>query len=83
MTMSQWLETVAAHARCAPPSFAQPILRGESRPAQRGHKSEGQCGRNGDASGERQHAPVERELHCAHGLRHKRFQKPHGGYSER
>ena len=44
------LEPVAARARCAAPSFTQPVLWEESRPAQRGCKSEGQCGGNGYAN---------------------------------
>src|SRR5687767_10718902 len=77
------LEPVTARARCTAPCFAQPVVRSEARATQRGCKSEGQCGGNRDASGEREHAPVEREPRCAHGLRYKRFQKSHRGHGER
>ena len=83
MTMSecwnQWLRAPAVPR----PASRSPSSGASRDPRNAGRKSEGQCGGNGYAGGERQHAPVEREPHCAHGLRHKRFQKSHRGHGER
>jgi len=82
MTMSecwnQWLRAPAVPR----PASRSPSSGASRDPRNAGRKSEGQCGGNGYAGGERQHAPVEREPHCAHGLRHKRFQESHRGHGE-
>ena len=75
-------EPMAARAGRAAPAVAEPFLRRESRPSQRGRKSESQRGGDRNGGGKCQHAPVEREARRAHGLGHQPFQKSHRGKRE-
>ncbi len=77
------LEPVAARAGSASTSVAEPFLRGYTRATERGRQPENDGCCYGCGGGEAQHAPVERQAYSAHRLGNKRFQKTHGGKSER
>ena len=73
---------MAARARCAASAVAEPFLRREARPSQRGRESENQHGGDSGGRGKCQYTPIQREARRAHGLGYKPFKKSHGGKRE-